>query len=181
MSTSTSEVGATRIAVVAAATALIEAGGVEALSVRRLAAEADTSTMSVYTHFGSVAAVIGEVVDRGFDCLAEHVDAVGCSGDPLIDQFCAALAYLEFAKNRPHLYATMFRSLSIAARMPSVLDGQWRSAVHGVAMLRIAGHGCDDGVVRSLLTALAVGNGVDRAVAEEAFTAATSQPEQPER
>ena len=51
--------------------------GPSALSARRLAAGAGTSTMAVYTHFGAMSAVVDEVATEGFRRLIAHVDAVG--------------------------------------------------------------------------------------------------------
>ena len=50
--------------------------GPSALSARRLATAAGTSTMAVYTHFGSMAGVVDEVATEGFRRLIDHVDAV---------------------------------------------------------------------------------------------------------
>lgn len=203
--------------VLAAALAIVEEEGPAGLSVRRLAADAGTSTMSVYTHFGSIAAVVAAVIERGFMTLAEQLTAAGTSDDPLADIFTLALAYLEFARQHPQLYATMFQYTStewtpnrrqspVEAGSPTtstagtaafstfssmlgrltndnketgfglaVLGAQCWSAVHGVAMLRLVGHLGDDDVAQSLLIALAVGNGADRAAAQRAFTKATKR------
>lgn len=206
-----------RGAVLAAASAIIEDEGPAGLSVRRLAADAGTSTMSVYTHFGSIAAVVGAVIERGFVALTERLTAAGTTDDPLADIFTLALAYLGFARDRPQLYATMFqytftdwtagrRQNPVTSGSPTtskagtaafstfwsllgrlagkdkatastlaVLGAQCWSAVHGVAMLRLAGHLGDDSVAQSLLIALAVGNGAERAVAQGALETATKR------
>lgn len=58
----------------------------------------------------------------------------------------------------------------------AVLAAQCWSAIHGVAMLRIAGHlDGDDDVTKLLLIALAIGNGADRTVAQRAFRRATKR------
>ena len=217
---------AVRAAVLDTAAAIIEAEGTGGLSTRRLAAQAGTSTMGIYTHFGSISAVIGAVIERGFTALTEHLAIPGTSEDPLADTFALALAYLDFARRQPQLYATMFQYTSddwqpgrrrnpVTAESPTtstagtaafatfagtlerlagddrealagtaLLGAQCWSALHGVAMLRIAGHLGDDDVARSLLVALAVGNGFERGAAERSYAAADgrmAQTRAPER
>ena len=59
--------------------------GPSALSARRLAAEAGTSTMAVYTHFGGMPALVRAVVAEGFRRLYERVGAVPLTDDPVHD------------------------------------------------------------------------------------------------
>lgn len=199
-----------------AALATVEEGGPGGLTVRQLAAAAGTSTMSVYTHFGSISAVVGAVIERGFEALAGQLTAVGTTDDALADLFGLALAYLDFARAHPRLYAAMFQYTSAdwqpdrrrnpvtegsptsstagaaafgalaaglsrfavdgeAAVGPAVLAAQCWSAIHGVAMLRMAGHLGDDDVTESLLVALALGNGVERAEAQRAWKSAVQR------
>ena len=216
----------TRDAVLAAALEIVVDEGPNGLTVRRLATAARTSTMSVYTHFGSIGGVAGAVVEHGFGMLGRTLAAAPRTGDALSDLFGIALTYLTFAREHPRLYTMMFqhsaadwspgrrsdvvatgspttsaqgraaftlflgaltRTDSDSTDSPAAPDGQrlalaaelW-SALHGNAMLRIAGHldTADDSVAHSLLIALAVGNGVDRASAVSALTRArTEAPE----
>jgi AcrR family transcriptional regulator len=87
--------------------------GPSALSARRLATAAGTSTMAVYTHFGSMAGVVDEVATEGFRRLVEHVDAVGTSGDALGDLRRMAGAYRDNALENRHLYGVMFGAISV--------------------------------------------------------------------
>lgn len=96
-----------------AAARLIGEEGPGALSTRRVAAEAETSTMAVYTHFGSMPALVREIVVEGFARLHARVDAVEPSGDPLEDLRRFAVAYRENALENPYLYAVMFGSASL--------------------------------------------------------------------
>ncbi|ALG83731.1 TetR/AcrR family transcriptional regulator [Gordonia phthalatica] len=91
---------------------LITQEGVEALTVRRLAKEADTSTMAVYSRFGSVGAVAGEVCERGFVEFADALRSAGSSDDPVADLIGQGLAYLRFATEHPRLYTLMFQYAS---------------------------------------------------------------------
>lgn len=87
--------------------------GPSALTARRLAKDAGTSTMALYTHFGGMPALVREVVAEGFARLVARVDAVEPSDDPLEDLRRMAAAYLENARVDPHLYAVMFGSASL--------------------------------------------------------------------
>ena len=85
--------------------------GPAALSARRIAAGAGTSTMAVYTHFGAMSAVVDEVATEGFRRLIEHVDAVGLTDDTIADLRASAAAYRENALENRHLFGVMFGSV----------------------------------------------------------------------
>lgn len=82
--------------------------GVAALSARRLAAGAGTSTMAVYTHFGAMGAVVDAVATEGFRRLIASVNAVGSTDDPLADLRRMSGAYRANARANRHLYGVMF-------------------------------------------------------------------------
>ncbi|MEO5663567.1 MAG: TetR/AcrR family transcriptional regulator [Nocardioides sp.] len=86
--------------------------GPSALSARRLAAGAGTSTMAVYTHFGAMSAVVDAVATEGFRRLIAHVDAVGQSDDTIEDLRRSAAAYRENALENRHLFGVMFGAIS---------------------------------------------------------------------
>ena len=86
--------------------------GPSALSARRLAAGAGTSTMAVYTHFGAMGAVVDEVATEGFRRLIAHVDAVDQSDDTIADLRRSAAAYRENALENRHLFGVMFGAIS---------------------------------------------------------------------
>ncbi|CAN5685388.1 hypothetical protein BH11ACT8_BH11ACT8_15160 [soil metagenome] len=87
--------------------------GPSALTPRRLAREAETSTMAVYTHFGSLPALVREVVVDGFAALEHRVAAVPVTDDTLGDLVEIAAAYRANALAHPHAYAVMFGSASL--------------------------------------------------------------------
>ena len=87
--------------------------GPSALSARRLAAGAGTSTMAVYTHFGGMPALVREIVSEGFRRLADHVNAVPATDDPVSDLVEMAFAYRANALENPHLYSVMFGATSL--------------------------------------------------------------------
>lgn len=87
--------------------------GPSSLSTRRLAREADTSTMAVYTHFGGMPAMVREIVAEGFARLHARVADIEPSGDALEDLRRCAVAYRQHALEHPHIYAVMFGSASL--------------------------------------------------------------------
>ena len=89
--------------------------GPSALSARRLAAGAGTSTMAVYTHFGAMSAVVDAVATEGFSRLIAHVDAVGRSDDTIDDLRRSAAAYRDNALENRHLFGVMFGAVSVGA------------------------------------------------------------------
>lgn len=96
-----------------AAARLLADEGPAALSTRRLAREVGTSTMAVYTYFGSLSALVEAVVAEGFTRLAGHLSAVMASADSLVDLAQLAVAYRDNARENPHLYAVMFGTASL--------------------------------------------------------------------
>ncbi|MFH7322002.1 TetR/AcrR family transcriptional regulator [Aeromicrobium sp. JJY06] len=92
---------------------ILDEQGPSALSARRLATGAGTSTMAVYTHFGSMGKVVDAVATEGFRRLIDRVDAVERTDDPAADLLATAAAYRENALQNPHLYAVMFGAISV--------------------------------------------------------------------
>lgn len=96
-----------------AAAQLLSEEGPAALSARRLATEASTSTMAVYTQFGGMPALVRELVAEGFARLRERLAAVEHTDDALEDLVRLCRAYRENALEYPHLYAVMFGGASL--------------------------------------------------------------------
>lgn len=118
--------------------------GPSALSARRLATAAGTSTMAVYTHFGSMAGVVDEVATEGFRRLIDHVDAVGASDDPLADLRRMAGAYRDNALENRHLFGVMFGAISLGGfhgrgADPEVSAAAFDQIVSGVERAMAAG------------------------------------------
>jgi AcrR family transcriptional regulator len=92
---------------------LIDDDGPQALTARKLAAAANTSTMAVYTHFGGMPALVREIVAEGFTRLDAHQATVPRTDDPVVDLANLAMAYRQNAIENPHLYAVMFGATSL--------------------------------------------------------------------
>lgn len=97
-----------RARLVAAAARLLADEGRQALSTRRLAAEVGTSTMAVYTHFGSMDRLQHEVRREGFARLCGELDTAARTDDPVADLAALARAYYEAGVRDLRLYRAMF-------------------------------------------------------------------------
>jgi AcrR family transcriptional regulator len=98
----------TRTRVLEAAIRLLDTDGPEALQVRKIAAEVGSSTMTVYTHFGSMIDLRTAVIQEGLRRFATALDQVGQTEDAIADLFGQGVAYRRFALDNPHLYRMMF-------------------------------------------------------------------------
>ena len=99
-------------AVVRAAADLLATQGSAALSARRLATQLGTSTMTVYTHFGSMTDLVRAVVAEGFRQLDLHLETVPVTDDPRADLVAVARAYRANGLENPQLYAVMFGGIA---------------------------------------------------------------------
>ena len=93
----------------------IAADGVDALSLRAVAADAGTTTRAVYTLFGSKDALVGALGVRAMEYLGREVPASAPSGDPVADVVAAGLVFRRFALEHPALYSVAFHRASAAA------------------------------------------------------------------
>lgn len=87
---------------------LLSAEGPAALSLRRLAADAGTSTTAVYSLFGGKSGLVRALFQEAFGRFGARLAEVRPSGDALADLLRLGLAYRESALADPHLYAVMF-------------------------------------------------------------------------
>ncbi|MGW0246520.1 TetR/AcrR family transcriptional regulator [Nocardia goodfellowii] len=103
----TARVSAT--ALLSAAATILEDEGPQALTVRRIARAAGTSTMAIYSRFGATGGLHRQLRERGFARLAEATSAaVHATADPVTALATAAFAYLDFGVAEPRLYRFMF-------------------------------------------------------------------------
>ncbi|MFM8940147.1 MAG: TetR/AcrR family transcriptional regulator [Phenylobacterium sp.] len=90
---------------------VLESRGAEELSLREIAREIDVSTAAPYKHFpDGRAQVLDEVVEEGFrnldEAMREATLAAQSNGAWARDG--VGMAYLDFARKRPRLFALMF-------------------------------------------------------------------------
>lgn len=96
-----------RTALIDAAAALVQ-GGRDTLTIRRLATEVGTSTMAIYTHFGSMEELMREMRKEGFARLSRYSHGVRKTSDPVADVAALGWAYCFNAMENPNLYRVMF-------------------------------------------------------------------------
>ncbi|SEP92043.1 WHG domain-containing protein [Lentzea xinjiangensis] len=95
-----------REAVVAAATALVDAD--RAVTLRAVARAARLPTSAVYQHFSAPPAILAAVCQQAFEDLEATVLAA-------TGAHAAGLAYLDFAVAHPRRYRVMFGAADLAA------------------------------------------------------------------
>jgi AcrR family transcriptional regulator len=100
---------------------LIAADGVDALSLRKLAAGVSTSTTAVYSLFGGKPGLIRAVYLEAFEGFARQLRAGGPTDDPAEDLVQLGLAYRRYALAQPHLYALLFTDAAHAHIQQDVL------------------------------------------------------------
>lgn len=115
------------------ALAIIDAQGVETLSLREVARRLDVSHQAPYKHFPSRDHLLAEVVRRAFDAFARYLDARPAAGGADEDLGMMGRAYLTYAHTHPLQYRLMFGTpLPDPAHHPAMMA----SAQHAFALLR---------------------------------------------
>ena len=87
---------------------LLSTEGAKALSLRKLASDAGTSTTAVYSLFGSKPDLVNALYAEGFRRFGARMSGVPRTDDPVEDFVRLGLAYRESALADPHLYSIMF-------------------------------------------------------------------------
>ncbi|PRX43271.1 TetR family transcriptional regulator [Prauserella shujinwangii] len=87
---------------------LLSTEGAKALGLRRLAADAGTSTTAVYSLFGGKTELVNALYVEGFRRLGARLRAVERTGDVVADLVRLGLAYRASALASRNLYPVMF-------------------------------------------------------------------------
>jgi len=95
-------------ALVSAALDLLESDGAAALSLRAVARACGVSAMAPYRHFAGKEQLLEAVAARGFEDLAESLDAADRSAEGAEALAAQGAAYVAFACRRPALFRLMF-------------------------------------------------------------------------
>jgi AcrR family transcriptional regulator len=98
----------TAAALLDAAERTIAEEGVDALSLRDVAADAGTTTRAIYTVFGSKDGLLGALGVRAFNLLQCEADALPATDQPADDLIEAALVFRRFALEHPALFSIAF-------------------------------------------------------------------------
>jgi AcrR family transcriptional regulator len=102
-----------RLRLLESAARLLATEGPSGLSTRKVAADAGTSTMTLYAQFGSMPDLVHAVVDEGFARLGKEFERVPQTDDPVADLGGIFSAYVANARANPDLYVVMFGSASL--------------------------------------------------------------------
>lgn len=94
--------------ILAAATSLIEEGGLETLSAREIARRIGYSPGTLYNVFKDRDEIVLTIESRLLDKLAEHLDAVEIRGDARAHVIDLAHAYVGFTHTHPNLWNLLF-------------------------------------------------------------------------
>ncbi|RJO78340.1 TetR/AcrR family transcriptional regulator [Nocardia panacis] len=115
--------GALRDALMDACLRLIEAEGIAAVSLRRVARAAGVSTGAPYHHFADRAALLSALATRGFELLRDDLAAARATAPtPLAALTVMAAAYVEFSRAHPAHFRLMFRpELSQPEKNPAAM------------------------------------------------------------
>jgi AcrR family transcriptional regulator len=117
----------------------------EPVTLRALATRSGTTTMAVYTHFDGMPGLWRAVRQEGFGRLAERLDRVGETADPVADLAALSSAYQASALAAPHLYRAMFDAAA-DLEDPGTADRSFELLVSAARRARDAGRfdgGCD--------------------------------------
>ncbi len=126
---------------------LLATEGPEALTTRRIAAEAGTTTMTLYARFGDKDGVGQAVIVEGFTRLKAAMErAAKRSKEPAKGVIAVARAYRRFALENPAFYAAMFQRTGRAA-LPTAEGHCVGTETFGV-LAAVVQRSVDAGIVR---------------------------------
>jgi AcrR family transcriptional regulator len=159
----------TRAALLDAATEILGKEGISAVSVRRVADQAGTTTRAVYALFQDKDGLLRALFRVAAETMRRHHEAVPPDADPIRELHALAAAYRAGAHEQPYLYslfvgtrdakpteddlAVAFRSLErvletvrraiawglMPGRDPEAIGRQLWATVHGLASLELGG------------------------------------------
>jgi AcrR family transcriptional regulator len=96
-----------RRAILDATEAILVEGGVESLSIRRLAGRCGYTAPSIYHHFGDKPGLVAALLEERFHRLWQELCRVERSDDPASDLRSLALAFVDFGTSHPNHYALL--------------------------------------------------------------------------
>jgi AcrR family transcriptional regulator len=110
---------ATQQTLIRAAESLVTEGGTGAISVRRLADAAGTSTRAVYSVFGSKDRLLSALSCEAFRTLVRVLDALPLTDDPATDLVRTGVdGFRQFALAHPNLFHLVFERVEVSRRGP---------------------------------------------------------------
>jgi AcrR family transcriptional regulator len=110
----------------AAAERVLVASGLDGVTVRAVAAEANVAPMGVYNRFSNKAGLVAALMARAFDDLADAMKAD--DPDPIARLRASSAGYRDFALAHPERYRMMFFGGFVPTESPLDLRAHGRSA-----------------------------------------------------
>ena len=120
--------------------------GVEATTMRRVAADVQLSATAIYHHFRDKDALLEELCLRDFRALAVALQRIGRIEDPAQRVLRMGLAYVDFALDHPEQYRFMFMATRPVPPMDH--DKHGNPDEDAYAFLRET---CAEGIARSFV------------------------------
>jgi len=87
---------------------LLSSDGPDAVSLRKIATDVNTSTTAVYSLFGGKPALLEALYDEAFNRFGAHLTAVPVTEDPAEDLVQIGLAYRRSALADPQFYSVLY-------------------------------------------------------------------------
>jgi AcrR family transcriptional regulator len=165
MATRSETAAATRQALVDAAGALLDIGGVDAVTLRAVGARAGVSRSAAYRHFDDKDALLTVLATNALTELGDRLEPLATTTDsPEQSLHAALISLVNIGRTRPHLYRLMFTTpagdptaamlaaertwdlfLDIVGRLVGPRQAQHfgallLSSVHGIASFESSGH-----------------------------------------
>ena len=102
--------------ILSAARSLLDEGGIQAVSMRKVAELVGVTAMAIYRHFPDREALLNALADQGFTEIGQVlVSQVGPG--PVLQRMEAVIeVYLDFGLGHPHLFELMFLASRPGAR-----------------------------------------------------------------
>jgi AcrR family transcriptional regulator len=152
--------------ILAAAMEAIAEGGLEALSMNKLAASVDYTPGALYRYFDSKSALLSRLVERILDDVRAHLDRavalLPAGASPLARVFALAHGYRAFARREPHRFGLIASTMAA----PRVLLEDARDAQPVVASVLAAMQPLADALVAAAeARQLSAGSVADRTLA----------------
>jgi AcrR family transcriptional regulator len=112
---------------------IVEADGVDALTVRRVATAVGTTTRAVYSVYGSKDALVAALGAHGFELLRERIGALPATADPAADLIEAGVTvFRAFAVEHPALYSISVQRALPAPELFDEFRGEAQAALAGL-------------------------------------------------
>ena len=120
-------------ALVEAGTRIVESNGIEDISLRQVARQAQVSHTAPYHYFANKSALLAAIAAAGFQQMVAEIKQLGSEmagmdpqpPDPLYPLRCVGRGYVKFALQRPSIFRLMFRpELTQPAKNPELREAE---------------------------------------------------------